>query len=50
MTTDHRPAVVQRIINPGINRALNAAGQLANIDTAIVIGARLRVRERCHRR
>jgi porin len=33
-----------QIINPGLKKALNAAGQLANIDTAVVVGARLRVR------
>jgi porin len=33
-----------QIINPGLKKALNAAGQLANIDTAVVAGARLRVR------
>jgi len=33
-----------QIIGPGIKKALNAAGQLANVDTAVVAGARLRVR------
>ena len=33
-----------QIINPGIKKALNGVGQLANIDTAVVTGARLRVR------
>jgi porin len=33
-----------QIVNPGIKKALNAPGQLANIDTAVVAGARLRVR------
>jgi porin len=33
-----------QIIGPGIKKALNAAGQLASVDTAVVAGARLRVR------
>jgi porin len=33
-----------QIINPGLKKARNAVGQLANIDTAVVTGARLRVR------
>ncbi len=33
-----------QIIGPGIQKALNAASQLANVDTAVVAGARLRVR------
>ena len=33
-----------QIVGPGIKKALNAAGQLANVDTAAVAGARLRVR------
>jgi porin len=33
-----------QIINPGVKKALNAAGQLANLDTAVVAGARVRVR------
>jgi porin len=33
-----------QIINPALNRALNSFAQLARIDTAVVAGARLRVR------
>jgi hypothetical protein len=33
-----------QIINPGLDKALNSFGQLTSIDTAIVAGARLRVR------
>lgn len=33
-----------QIVSPGVSRALNAAGQLANIDTAVVLGGRVRVR------
>jgi porin len=33
-----------QIVNPGIKKALNGVGQLANVDTAVVAGARLRVR------
>jgi porin len=33
-----------QIVNPGVKKALNASGQLANVDTAVVAGARLRVR------
>ncbi|MBV9502016.1 MAG: carbohydrate porin, partial [Acidobacteriaceae bacterium] len=33
-----------QIINPGLKKALNEFGQLANVDTAAVAGARLRVR------
>jgi porin len=33
-----------QIINPALKRTLNAFGQLANVDTAVVAGARLRVR------
>jgi porin len=33
-----------QIINPGLNKALNSFGQLTSIDTAVVAGARLRVR------
>jgi Carbohydrate-selective porin, OprB family/Sulfatase/C-terminal region of aryl-sulfatase len=33
-----------QIIGPGIKKALNGVGQLANVDTAVVAGARLRVR------
>ena len=33
-----------QIINPGLKKARNAVGQLTNIDTAVVTGARLRVR------
>jgi porin len=33
-----------QIVNPGLNKALNAFGQLASVDTAVVAGARLRVR------
>ena len=33
-----------QIINPGLKRALNSSGQLASVDTAVVAGARLRVR------
>ena len=33
-----------QIVGRGIKKALNAAGQLANVDTAAVAGARLRVR------
>jgi porin len=33
-----------QIVNPGTKKALNSAGQLANIDTPVVAGARLRVR------
>ena len=33
-----------QIIGPGTKKALNAVGQLANVDTAVVAGARLRVR------
>jgi porin len=33
-----------QIINPGLKKALNSSGQLASVDTAVVAGARLRVR------
>jgi porin len=33
-----------QIINPGLKKAINELGQLANVDTAVVTGARLRVR------
>jgi porin len=33
-----------QIIGPGIKKALNGVGQLANVDPAVVVGARLRVR------
>ncbi len=33
-----------QIINPGLKRALSSSGQLTSVDTAIVAGARLRVR------
>jgi porin len=33
-----------QIINPALKRAQNASGQLANVDTAVVAGARMRVR------
>ena len=33
-----------QIIGPGAKKTLNGVGQLANIDTAVVAGARLRVR------
>ena len=33
-----------QIINPGLEKALNSSGQLASVDTAVVAGARLRVR------
>ena len=33
-----------QIINPGLNKALNEFGQVAHVDTAVVAGARLRVR------
>jgi porin len=33
-----------QIIGPGIKKALNGVGQLANVDTAVVAGARLRIR------
>jgi porin len=33
-----------QIVNPGIKKALNGVGQLANVDTAVVVGARFRVR------
>jgi porin len=33
-----------QIINPGLKKMQNAAGQLTNVDTAVVFGTRLRVR------
>jgi porin len=33
-----------QIVGPGIKKALNGVGQLANVDTAVVAGGRLRVR------
>jgi porin len=33
-----------QVINPGLKKALNEFGQLANVDTAVVAGARVRVR------
>jgi porin len=33
-----------QIINPGLTKALNGAGGLTSVDTAVVLGARLRVR------
>jgi porin len=33
-----------QIINPGLQKALNASGQLTSVDTAVVAGARVRVR------
>jgi porin len=33
-----------QIVNPGIKRALNASDQLVTVDTAIVLGGRVRVR------
>ena len=33
-----------QIINPGLTKALNSFGQLANVDTAVVAGTRLRIR------
>jgi len=33
-----------QIINPGLKKALNEFGQVAHVDTAVVAGARLRVR------
>jgi hypothetical protein len=33
-----------QIINPGLNKALDSFGQFTSIDTAVVAGARLRVR------
>jgi porin len=33
-----------QIVGPGIKKALNGVGQFANVDTAVVAGARLRVR------
>jgi porin len=32
-----------QIINPGLKKALNASSRLANIDTAVVAGARIRI-------
>jgi hypothetical protein len=33
-----------QIINPGLKKAIDSFGQLVSIDTAVVAGARLRVR------
>ena len=33
-----------QVVNPGVQKALNAAGQLVNVDTAIVLGGRARIR------
>jgi hypothetical protein len=33
-----------QVINPALKRVLNEFGQLARVDTAVVAGARVRVR------
>jgi len=33
-----------QIVNPGLTKALNSSGQLSNVGTAVIAGARLRVR------